>query len=76
MSSWRWRIDAADDDRTSMMGGGRASERREGMEEEARGAGEMGEAGQEEVEVGTSQDGPVAVSPASTEPVGTQLIPA
>ena len=34
--------------------------RQEGMEEEARGAGEMGEAGQEEVEVGTSQDGPVA----------------
>jgi hypothetical protein len=46
------------------------------MEEEARGAGEMGEEGQEEVEVGTSQDGPVAVSPASTQPVGTQLIPA
>ena len=34
MSSWRWRFAAADDDNTSMMGEGRASERRERMEEE------------------------------------------
>ena len=61
---------------TAGQAGHAGAGRQEGMEEEARGAGEMGEAGQEEVEVRTSQDGPVAVSPASTQPVGTQLIPA
>ena len=48
--------------------------RREGMEK-ARGAEERGESGREEVVVGTSQDGPVAVSPA-TQPGSAQLFPA